>query len=162
MIVSDTSKKIVSLQEIQKLREQWKKEQKKVVFTNGCFDILHLGHVDYLEKASRLGDVLLVAVNTDESVRRLKGETRPMNPLYARMRLLAALAFVDAVVSFSEDTPHALICQLLPDVLVKGNDYTIENIVGAKEVLANGGEVKTIELVEGFSTTSLIRKMRNT
>ncbi|MCS6833711.1 MAG: adenylyltransferase/cytidyltransferase family protein, partial [Flammeovirgaceae bacterium] len=121
-----------------------------------------LGHVDYLEKASRLGDVLLVAVNTDESVRRLKGETRPMNPLYARMRLLAALAFVDAVVSFSEDTPHALICQLLPDVLVKGNDYTIENIVGAKEVLANGGEVRTIELVEGFSTTSLIRKMKNT
>ncbi len=151
--------KIFETIELKRLRENWKNENKKVVFTNGCFDILHLGHVDYLEKASLLGDILIVALNTDASVKKIKGESRPVNNEYARQRLIAALGFVDAVLLFDEQTPEQLIQTLCPDILVKGSDYNVENIVGASFVISNGGEVKTIDLVEGFSTTNLINKL---
>ncbi|WP_299453661.1 D-glycero-beta-D-manno-heptose 1-phosphate adenylyltransferase [uncultured Microscilla sp.] len=137
----------------------WKTAGNKVVFTNGCFDIVHLGHLDYLEKARQLGHKLVVGLNTDDSIKRLKGSARPIIPQIARARLLAALEFVDAVVLFGDDTPLQLIKTLLPDMLTKGNDYAIENIVGADVVLANGGSVETIELVEGYSTSSIIEKI---
>lgn len=143
----------------------WIKEQqnasKSVVFTNGCFDILHLGHIDYLEKARALGDVLIIGLNSDESVKRLKGANRPVNNEYARARMLAALDFVDAVCAFTEDTPKELIETLIPNILVKGGDYTIETIVGAETVLKHGGVVKTIDLVDGYSTTNLIEKIKS-
>jgi rfaE bifunctional protein nucleotidyltransferase chain/domain len=154
-----TEQKIYSLPQLLEQCAVWKKEGQKTVFTNGCFDILHLGHIDYLEKAKFLGTKLIVGVNADSSVKKLKGETRPINNEYARSRMLAALAFVDAVVLFGEDTPLQLIEHIMPTVLVKGNDYSIENIVGADIVLANGGEVKTIALVNGYSTTNLIAKI---
>nr|WP_157494073.1 D-glycero-beta-D-manno-heptose 1-phosphate adenylyltransferase [Fulvivirga imtechensis] len=139
----------------------WKALGEKVVFTNGCFDILHLGHIDYLEKARALGDRLVIGLNTDSSVRRLKGETRPLNNEYSRGRVLASLAFVDAVTYFDEDTPYQLIGELLPDILVKGSDYLAENVVGADIVLGNGGRVETIQLVEGYSTTNLVDKIKS-
>jgi D-glycero-beta-D-manno-heptose 1-phosphate adenylyltransferase len=139
----------------------WRKKGKKIVFTNGCFDIVHLGHIDYLEKAKVLGDKLIVALNTDESVSKLKGETRPVTDQYARARLMAAFEFTDAVILFNDDTPLELIKQILPDILVKGDDYSIQNIVGADVVMANGGKVETIELVKGYSTSSLINKIKN-
>lgn len=137
----------------------WKTVGEKIVFTNGCFDIVHLGHLDYLEKARQLGDRLVIGLNTDESIKRLKGSKRPIIPQVARARLLAALEFVDAVILFSDDTPLELIKILLPNMLTKGNDYTVDNIVGADVVLANGGSVETIELVEGYSTSSIIEKI---
>lgn len=138
----------------------WKAAGEKVVFTNGVFDLLHLGHVTYLAKAADLGDKLIIGLNTDASVKRLKGEGRPVNDQNNRAALLASLFFVDAVVLFEDDTPRDLIAQLLPDVLVKGADYTVEQIAGAKEVLANGGEVKTITLVDGYSSTSIINRIK--
>ena len=138
----------------------WKNEGKKIVFTNGVFDLLHLGHITYLSKAAEMGDKLIIGLNADASVKRLKGESRPVNDQNNRAALLAALFFVDAVILFEEDTPRELITRLMPDVLIKGADYTIENIAGAKEVLANGGEVKTISLVEGYSSTSIINKIK--
>lgn len=131
-----------------------------IVMTNGCFDVLHAGHVQYLEAAKTLGARLIVAVNDDASVRRLKGEDRPLNSLTARMELLAALRSVDWVVSFSEDTPARLIGAVLPDVLVKGNDYQVHQIAGSEAVLNNGGQVLTVPLKPGFSTTKLINKIR--
>ena len=154
-----TSDKIKNLSEALELRQKWKQQNKRVVFTNGCFDILHLGHVDYLEKAKNTGDFLVVGLNTDASVRKLKGPSRPINNEYARARVLASLGFVDLVILFGEDTPLALITNLLPDVLVKGNDYTIDTIVGSKEVLSAGGEVKTIDLVPDYSTTKIVGKL---
>lgn len=139
---------------------KWKNLGEKVVFSNGCFDILHLGHIDYLEKARNLGSKLIIGLNDDNSVKRLKGLERPINDENARARMLSALSFVDAVVLFSEDTPKDLITYLIPDILVKGSDYNLSNIVGADIVLANGGEVKTIDLVEGYSTTNLIQKLK--
>lgn len=138
----------------------WKFAGKKVVFTNGVFDLLHLGHVTYLAKAADLGDKLIIGLNTDASVKRLKGESRPINDQNNRAALLASLFFVDAVVMFDADTPRDLIAQLLPDVLVKGADYTVDQIAGSKEVLANGGEVKTITLVDGYSSTSIINRIK--
>jgi rfaE bifunctional protein nucleotidyltransferase chain/domain len=138
----------------------WQGQGLEVVFTNGCFDILHLGHVDYLEKARSLGDKLVVAVNEDASVQKLKGPERPINNELARMRLLAALGFVDLVVPFKEDTPMELIEELLPDILVKGKDYQISNIVGADIVIEHGGKVETIDLVEGYSTTNIVEKIK--
>lgn len=131
----------------------------KVVMTNGCFDILHAGHVHYLEQAKSLGDRLIVAVNDDASVKKIKGNGRPINPLAHRMEVIAALASVDWVVSFSEDTPERLVCRLLPDVLVKGGDWKPEQIAGSKCVLENGGEVHSLDFVEGHSTTSMISKI---
>lgn len=139
----------------------WKKEGKSIVFTNGCFDILHLGHVDYLEKASELGDKLVIGLNTDSSVRKLKGPERPVNDEITRSRILAALQFVDAVILFEEDTPLDLIRQVKPDILVKGDDYTVQTIVGADIVIENGGAVKTIPLVKGYSTSNVISKIKS-
>ena len=139
----------------------WQAENQRVVFTNGVFDLLHIGHITYLAKAADLGDKLIIGLNADSSVRRIKGDGRPVNDQNSRAALLAALFFVDAVTIFDEDTPHNLITALLPDILVKGADYAVENIVGAKEVLANGGEVKTITFVDGYSSTSIINKIRN-
>jgi D-glycero-beta-D-manno-heptose 1-phosphate adenylyltransferase len=155
-----TENKILSQSEAQKKVENWQNEGKKVVFTNGCFDIVHLGHIDYLEKARHLGDKLVLGLNTDASVNRLKGETRPVVNEYARSRMMAAFEFVDAVVLFDEQTPKELIESVSPDILVKGDDYTVENIVGADHVIGKGGEVKTIPLVKGYSTTSLIEKIK--
>lgn len=132
---------------------------KKVVFTNGCFDLLHLGHVDYLEKARNLGDFLVVGVNTDASVSAIKGPFRPVSPEISRTRVLASLGFVDMVILFDEETPLNLIEAIRPDILTKGNDYTIENIVGADFVLGLGGRVETIPLVEGFSTTNFVKRI---
>ena len=153
-----TEHKIVTLAEGIELRKQWKANGDKVVFTNGCFDILHLGHIDYLEKSSEFGTQMIVAVNSDASVRTLeKGVERPINSEYARARLIAALEFVSMVIIFGESTPLELIQALNPDVLVKGDDYTIETIVGAKEVIAAGGEVKTIALVPDYSTNKILQ-----
>ena len=156
-----TEDKIVTLAQGIELRKQWEANGDTVVFTNGCFDILHLGHVDYLEKSSEFGTRLIVAVNSDASVRTLeKGVERPVNSEYARARLIAALGFVSMVIIFGDSTPLELIQSLSPDVLVKGDDYTIETIVGAKEVIAAGGEVKTIALVPDYSTTKIIQKLK--
>ncbi|MCZ2478155.1 adenylyltransferase/cytidyltransferase family protein [Aquirufa antheringensis] len=156
-----TEHKIVTLARGIELRKQWKANGDKVVFTNGCFDILHLGHIDYLEKSSEFGTKMIVAVNSDASVRTLeKGVERPVNAEYARARLIAALGFVSMVIIFGDSTPLELIQSLSPDVLVKGDDYTIETIVGAKEVIAAGGSVKTIALVPDYSTTKIIQKLK--
>lgn len=138
----------------------WKFQGERVVFSNGVFDLLHTGHITYLTKAAELGGRLIIGLNTDDSVKRLKGPERPVNDQSSRALLLAAMFFVDAIVLFDEDTPLDLITQLQPDILVKGADYTIDKIVGAKEVIANGGEVKTIEFVDGFSSTSIIQKIK--
>ena len=139
----------------------WQADGLKVVFTNGCFDLVHLGHVDYLEKAAALGDRMVIGLNSDASVSRLKGESRPILDGNARGRLLAALEFVHGVVVFEEDTPRSLIAELLPDVLVKGADYSVEQVEGHVEVLANGGEVKLVPLVEGYSTSSIVKKIKS-
>ncbi|QJD97501.1 D-glycero-beta-D-manno-heptose 1-phosphate adenylyltransferase [Mucilaginibacter robiniae] len=152
--------KISNLPELKTTVSNWQQQGLKVVFTNGCFDLLHTGHITYLAKAAEMGDKLILGLNADASVKRLKGESRPVNPQDSRALLLAALFFIDAVVLFEEDTPHNLITILLPDLLVKGGDYTIDNIVGASEVIANGGEVKTINFVEGYSSTSIIQKIK--
>lgn len=136
-------------------------EKPKVVFTNGCFDLIHIGHIKYLIEAKTLGDRLVVGLNSDESVKRLKGESRPLVPENYRKELLLALKPVDQVEFFTEDTPLNLIKEIKPDVLVKGGDYNISNIVGAKEVLSWGGEVKVLSFYEGFSTTSLIKKIKS-
>ncbi|MCE2595922.1 bifunctional D-glycero-beta-D-manno-heptose-7-phosphate kinase/D-glycero-beta-D-manno-heptose 1-phosphate adenylyltransferase HldE [Motilimonas cestriensis] len=138
-----------------------KSRGEKVVMTNGCFDIIHAGHVSYLNSARELGARLIVAVNTDESVRALKGEGRPVNPVDRRMAVLAGLGAVDWVVPFSENTPQRLIGEVLPDILVKGGDYKIEQIAGGAEVLANGGEVKVLQFEDGCSTTEIIKTIRN-
>ncbi len=153
--------KITDLPKLKGAIAAWKNEGKKVVFTNGVFDLLHIGHITYMAKAAELGDKLVIGLNSDSSVKRIKGEDRPVNGQDSRAALLAALFFVDAIVVFEEDTPINVISTLLPDILVKGADYAIENIVGAKEVIANGGEVKTINFVEGYSSTSIIQKIRN-
>jgi rfaE bifunctional protein nucleotidyltransferase chain/domain len=153
--------KITDLPSLKKQLQNWQNEGKKVVFTNGVFDLLHIGHITYLAKAAELGDKLIIGLNADSSVKRIKGESRPVNDQSSRAAILAALFFVDAIVVFEDDTPLNLISTLLPDILVKGADYSVENIVGAQEVIANGGEVKTINFVEGYSSTSIIEKIRN-
>ena len=132
----------------------------KIVFTNGCFDVLHYGHVRYLLEAKKLGDILVVGLNSDESVRRLNGPTRPVNGEKERAFVLAALACIDYVVIFGEDTPKELIETVIPDVLVKGGDYDLSNIVGADFVTRNGGTVTTIPFVEGFSSTHIIEQLK--
>lgn len=137
----------------------WKLLGKKIVLTNGVFDVLHKGHIASLSEAAGYGEILIVAVNSDDSVKRLKGPTRPINDEYARALLLASLVQTDAIIIFEEDTPLEIIEAVLPDVLVKGGDYTIEQIAGAKEVIAAGGEVKIAAIVEGISSTKIIEKM---
>jgi len=133
----------------------------RIVMTNGCFDLIHPGHVRYLQQAKALGDVLVVAVNDDDSVRRLKGETRPVNTLDDRMAVLGALGAVDYVVPFSEDTPARLIEAMAPDVLVKGGDYAVEQIAGHESVMARGGEVRVLGFVDGHSTSKLIERLND-
>jgi len=155
-----TSKdKIYTRENLVKQAVAWKQQGQRLVFTNGCFDILHLGHVDYLEKARALGDKLVVGVNTDASVSRLKGPSRPLQDELSRARIMASLLFTDAIVLFDEETPYELIKSIMPDILVKGDDYTVENIVGHDIVLQNGGEVKTIALVKGYSTSNVVAKI---
>ncbi len=137
----------------------WKMVGKKIIFTNGVFDVLHKGHIASLSEAASYGEMLIVAVNSDESVKRLKGPTRPINDEQARVLVLASLLQTDAVIIFEEDTPLELIKALMPDVLVKGGDYTVEQIAGAKEVIAAGGEVKLAALIDGISSTQIIDKM---
>ena len=138
----------------------WRRRHGRIVFTNGVFDLLHPGHVDILVAARALGDALVVGVNTDASVKRLKGPTRPVRNEHERAHVLAALETVDAVVLFDEDTPLELIRALMPDVLVKGGDYTRETVVGAKEVIGNGGDVVIVPLTPGHSTTGTVERMR--
>jgi rfaE bifunctional protein nucleotidyltransferase chain/domain len=151
--------RVVSRAELIDIRRQLKLQKKKVVFTNGCFDILHLGHVDYLQKAKALGDVLMVGVNSDESVGRIKGEKRPVVPEGDRADVLAALACVDLVALFDEDTPYDLLGVLLPDVLVKGSDWAVSEVVGKNLVEQAGGTVKTIEFLPNHSTSQIIKSI---
>ena len=153
------SSRIFDLQGLIEQIALWRKDGDRIVFTNGCFDILHAGHIQYLEKASMTGQRMIVAVNDDASVQRLKGPTRPINNLHSRLYLLASLSCIDGVVPFSEDTPLEVIKALQPDILVKGGDYTPETIVGAEEVISWGGKVEVIPFVEGFSTTGLESKI---
>jgi D-glycero-beta-D-manno-heptose 1-phosphate adenylyltransferase len=157
-----SSNKIVGLAEAKARVKQWQKSGQKVVFTNGCFDLIHLGHVDYLEKARQLGDKLVLGLNTDDSVSRFKGPERPLQDQNSRARVLAAMQFIDLVVYFNEDTPFSLISDLVPDILVKGSDYLTENIVGADVVKKAGGVVKTIDFVPGYSTTRIVEKIKKT
>ena len=141
---------------------RWKLFDQKIVFTNGCFDILHYGHLHYLAAAKALGDKLIIGINSADSVKRLKGQHRPINDDLTRYHLLAALSFVDAVIEFEADTPYELIKKIQPNILVKGGDWQIEQIVGADLVLANGGVVKSLPFVEGYSTTNIETKIRGT
>lgn len=159
--VSSIPDKIFTLDGLMHQVRRWRLHNKKIVFTNGVFDILHEGHIASLSEAASFGHVLIVGVNTDASVKRLKGESRPVNNENSRALLLASLLMTDAIILFEEDTPLNLIATILPDVLVKGGDYTIDQIVGAKEVMANGGEVKIVPILEGFSTTSIIQRMKD-
>lgn len=152
--------KILSPSDLRQKTREWREAGKSVVFTNGCFDILHAGHIASLTEAAKQGDVLIVALNSDASVKKLKGESRPVNDENARATVMAALGVVDAVTIFAEPTPRELIVSVMPDVLVKGGDYTVEEIAGAKEVIENGGKVVINPMVEGFSTTALIEKMK--
>lgn len=158
----------MDLDSLQKQVAKWRSEKLTICFTNGCFDILHLGHVTYLEKASEQADIMIVGVNSDRSVRALnKAPDRPINPASARAKVVASLASVGAVVVFDEDTPKELISKIIPNVLVKGGDYDPEEtdaahpkyIVGRKTVLKNGGRIHTVDLVDGFSTTNTIKKL---
>jgi rfaE bifunctional protein nucleotidyltransferase chain/domain len=159
MQINQIEKKILAGDNLNRMLAFWQFKNKKIVFSNGCFDILHRGHIDYLANASDLGDVLIIGVNTDASVHRLKGTTRPINDEYARALLLASLKFVSAVVLFDEDTPYELISKIQPDVLVKGDDYKPEDIVGYDIVKAKGGDIITIPLVEGYSTSSVEKRI---
>lgn len=154
----DLQTKILPPSKLQSKIEQWKAEGNTVAFTNGCFDILHAGHIASLQEAAQQGDKLVVALNADSSVKALKGESRPVNDENARALVMAALQMVDAVVIFSEPTPRELIISLKPDVLVKGGDYKVEDIAGAKEVISWGGKIVINPIVEGFSTTKIIEK----
>ncbi|MBI4536131.1 MAG: D-glycero-beta-D-manno-heptose 1-phosphate adenylyltransferase [Ignavibacteriae bacterium] len=151
--------KIVSLTRLIRIRRALRKQKRVVVFTNGTFDIIHRGHVDYLTRAKSLGDVLVVGLNTDSSIRRIKGSNRPINNNADRATVLAALAAVDYVCFFGDDTPHRIISRLVPDILVKGADWRVNAIVGKDVVEAHGGKVKTIRLTPGRSTTSVIKRV---
>ncbi|MBX2991135.1 MAG: D-glycero-beta-D-manno-heptose 1-phosphate adenylyltransferase [Bacteroidetes bacterium] len=151
--------KVLALKSLVALRKRLRRHKKKVVFTNGTFDILHRGHVEYLAKAKRLGDVLIVGLNSDASIRRIKGPKRPINSNADRAAVLSALASVDYICFFGEDTPQRIISKLVPDILVKGADWSIDAIVGREVVERHGGTVKTIRLTPGRSTTNVIQKV---
>lgn len=152
---------LIPIEEIEQFCNQLRNEDKSIVFTNGCFDILHVGHTTYLQKAKDLGDVLILGLNSDASVRRLKGESRPINNENDRAAVLLALRSIDHVVIFPEDTPFNLISLIQPDILAKGGDYSRDTIVGADIVEARGGKVVVIPLVDGKSTTATINKMQS-
>jgi rfaE bifunctional protein nucleotidyltransferase chain/domain len=153
--------KIFNRERLENQLAVWRFKDQKIVFTNGCFDLLHLGHIDYLSKAKDHGNVLIVGVNTDASVRRLKGENRPVTDETSRSVIMASLQFVNAVVLFDEDTPYELIKLVQPDVLVKGSDYQPEDIVGYDIVKAKSGEIVTIDFLEGYATTGIIEKIKS-
>jgi rfaE bifunctional protein nucleotidyltransferase chain/domain len=157
--MNKTVKKFKTLTELQKIRGDLRRRKRKVVFTNGCFDLLHSGHVHLFREAKKLGDVFIVAVNEDESVRRLKGESRPIFPLEERLEILAAIEAIDYLTSFSEDTPQKVIAILLPDILVKGGDWKPEEVVGKKEVERAGGRVVIIPYLEGRSSSEIIDRI---
>lgn len=152
-------KKILNLKSLKKVRLSLERHGKKVVFTNGCFDLLHSGHVHLFREAKRLGDILIVAVNDDDSVSRIKGPKRPIFPLNERMEILEAIQFIDYLISFSQETPKKIISSLLPDVLVKGGDWNMEEVVGREEVIAAGGEVVLIPPLEGQSTSQILSRV---
>ena len=143
-----------------KIINRIKAERKKIVFTNGCFDLLHVGHVRYLAQAKKLGDFLIIGLNSDSSVKELKGEDRPINSFEDRATLLSAIESVDSVIMFEEQTPENLIKDIVPDILVKGGDYNIEDIVGYQTVVQNGGQVKTLSFYDGYSSTNYINKIK--
>ncbi len=147
------------IQTIDKVRH-WKESGEKIVFTNGCFDILHAGHIHLLKEAKNLGDRLLIGLNSDQSVQNLKGPDRPLNAEDARASVLESLSMVDGVTIFQEDTPHELVKEIIPHVLVKGGDYSIENVVGADTVRASGGKVVLIPILKGYSTSDIITRIR--
>lgn len=153
--------KIFSLDELKIKLALWKFKDKKIVFTNGCFDILHLGHIDYLSKAADLGNILILGLNTDASVKKIKGKNRPITDEKSRAIILASLSFIDAVVLFDDETPYNLINTVKPDILVKGDDYKPEDIVGYDILKAYGGEVVTLNFLNGYSTTSIENKIKN-
>ena len=153
--------KIFSLDDLKNQVNAWKQAGEEVVFTNGCFDIIHRGHIEALAQTADLGNRLIIGLNSDSSIQKLKGKNRPIIDEQSRAILLASLEFVDAVVIFSEDTPINLISTLLPDVLAKGGDYEIETIVGHEIVQQNGGKVKLVPFVDGFSSTTIIEKIKN-
>jgi|SRR5687767_3383573 len=158
-LIPPAQSKIHDLDNLRRLINGWRKKGQKIVFTNGCFDILHAGHIKYLEAAAAKGDRLIVGFNSDESVKKLKGTSRPINVLNSRLYLLASLQCVDAVCAFEDDTPLNMIMELKPDVLVKGGDYKVKDIVGSSEVISWGGKVEVIPFVEGFSTTKIESKI---
>lgn len=161
-LVAPTDKRILDLVSVQRLCNIWRMKGDRIVFTNGCFDILHRGHVEYLQEAAALGDRLVIGLNSDASVKRQnKGPERPLNDELSRAKVLAALRLVDAVVIFDQDTPLELIQAIGPDVLVKGGDWPEDKIVGADLVKARGGSVHSLKLVDGFSTTSLVERIRH-
>jgi rfaE bifunctional protein nucleotidyltransferase chain/domain len=152
--------KIATKENLQSLLTYWRLKDYKIVFTNGCFDLLHKGHIEYLSKAADQGDILVVGMNSDDSVKRIKGDSRPVQDESSRALTLASLKMITVVVVFEEDTPYNLINEVKPDVLVKGADYKEEDIVGADIVKDNGGEIVTINLTEGYSTTNIIDKIK--
>jgi len=156
----ELSQALISWDDASQMRRGWAEQGKKVVFTNGCFDLLHPGHIKYLNDAKALGDVLIIGLNADDSISRLKGDSRPINPLTDRAAMLMGLKAVDAVVVFEEDTPQNLIALLLPDILVKGGDYAADDIVGAKEVRDAGGEVIVVPFLAGYSSSKLIERIK--
>ncbi|HRP32622.1 MAG TPA: D-glycero-beta-D-manno-heptose 1-phosphate adenylyltransferase [Agriterribacter sp.] len=155
------SNKIFTFDGMRHQIKRWRLLDKSIVFTNGCFDILHEGHLEILSQSAMLGDILVVGINTDLSVAGLKGSGRPVHSELFRTKMLASLSMVDAVVTFDEPTPIELIRMITPDTLVKGGDYAVEQVVGAEDVIKNGGEVKIVPLVKGYSTTSLIEKIQD-
>lgn len=155
-----TQNKILDLKTLGNRLSMWRLFKNKIVFTNGCFDILHRGHIEYLSQARDRGDILIIGLNSDASIKRIKGEGRPVQDETSRTLLLASLRFVDVVVLFDEDTPYELIKIILPDVLVKGGDYSENTIVGADIVKANGGEVVTIPIVAGYSTSRILKVIK--
>ena len=159
--VTGSEYKVLSADRMYRKRQALKTQGSRVVFTNGCFDLVHRGHISFLQTARSLGDILVVGVNSDASVGRLKGVGRPILQLDDRLLLLAEFSSVDFLCVFAEDTPYTLICNLLPDVLVKGSEYEITDIVGAEEVRKNGGDVVTVPMVDGYSTTSLVERIRS-
>jgi len=153
--------KIFTFESLAQQLGKWRALKKSIVFTNGCFDIIHLGHIDYLSKSADEGDIFIIGLNTDSSVSKLKGRNRPVIEERSRSFILASLYFVDAVVLFDEETPFKLIKLVQPDVLIKGSDYTVNEIIGSDIVLNKGGEVKTIDFLPGYSTTDIINKINN-
>lgn len=158
-LLNEITCKLLNNNSLKNKLDEWKSENQKIVFTNGCFDLLHPGHIDYLSRARKLGDKLIIGLNSDDSVSRLKGPQRPINNQNDRAFMLAAYSFVDAIILFEEDTPYKLISTVKPDFLVKGGDYSTENIVGADLVQSAGGQVVILPFLDGYSSSSIISKI---